>query len=124
MREEDSATEQDEALQKLLTEMLDESCPTKTVRLRMSDKPYITKELKTLDRQRKREYTKHGKSNRYISINKRYNQKLELAASEYLNKNVRAISESEPGKAYSLLKRLGAQPGDLLDAGSFQIEEH
>ena len=29
MKEDDSATKQDEALQKLLTEMLDESCPTK-----------------------------------------------------------------------------------------------
>ena len=92
--------------------------------LRMSDKPYITKELKILDRQRKREYRKHGKSNNYIRLNLRYNQKLESAASEYLNKNVRAISESEPGRAYGILKRLGAQHGELMDAGNFQIEEH
>ena len=124
VKEDDSATEQDKALQKLLTEMLDELCPTKTVRLRMSDKPYITKELKILDRQRKREYIKHGKSARYLSINERYRQKLETAASDYLNKNVRAISESEPGRAYSILKRLGAQPGDSPDAGCFQIKEH
>jgi len=36
---------------------------------------------------------------------------------------VRSIIESDPGKAYSILKRLGAQPGDT-DAGSFDIKEH
>ena len=40
VREEDSPSQQDEALQALLAKMLDDKLPTKTVRLRGSDKPY------------------------------------------------------------------------------------
>ena len=29
-----------------------------------------------------------------------------------------------PGKAYTALKRMGAQPGDCLDDGSFSLKEH
>ena len=124
VREDDTPTKQDEALQTLLSEMLDDACPTKTVRLRVIDKPYITKELKILDRQRKREYRKHGKSQRYSNISTKYQHKMEAAAQDFINKNVRSIIDSKPGQAYSILKRLGAQPGDTIDAGCFDIQEH
>ena len=65
VRDDDTPTKQDEALQTLLSKMLDDACPTKTVRLRVTDKPYITKQLNILDRQRKRENRKHGQSRRY-----------------------------------------------------------
>ena len=29
--------------------------------------------------------------------------------------------ETQPGKAYNVLKRLGAQPGDTVDADSFML---
>ena len=32
--------------------------------------------------------------------------------------------ETEPGKAYSILKRLGAKPGESGNMGSFTIPEH
>ena len=124
VKEGDTTTQQDEALQTLLTTMLDDACPTKTVRLRVVDKPYITRELKVLDRHRKREYRKFGKSEKYLAINSRYEGKMAAAAQGFLEKNVRAIMASDPGKAYSILKRLGAQPGDTINAGCFEVKEH
>jgi hypothetical protein len=41
-----------------------------------------------------------------------------------LGKNVRSLKESDPGKAYSTLKKMGAQPGDMLDDGSFSLISH
>ena len=123
VKDDDTTTQQDEALQSLLTRMLDDSCPTKTVRLRLTDKPFITRELKILDRQRKRAYRQVGKSQKYLLLNDRYERKLKAAAQNYLDKNVRAIKESDPGKAYSILKRLGAQPGET-DACCFEVKEH
>ena len=41
-----------------------------------------------------------------------------------MDRNVRALKETEPGKAYSILKRLGAPPGDTGDAGSFEVSDH
>ena len=57
--EDDTSSQQDDVLQIILTKMLDETCPTKTVRLGITDKPFVTKELKILDRQRRREYRRH-----------------------------------------------------------------
>ena len=124
VQQDDDPTSQDEALQTILTDMLDKSCPLKSVKLRTEDKPYITQELKVLDRQRRREYEKRGKSKRYLDLKVRYDRKMKSAAQDFLDKSVRALMESAPGKAYRILKRLGAQPGDRLDAGSFEIPEH
>ena len=101
--------------------MLDDACPAKTVKLRTEDKPFITKETKVLDRQRRREYNKRGKSVYYTNLNERYVRKLKAATQDYLDKTVRTLMESAPGKAYSILKRLGAQPGDRIDASSFEL---
>ena len=121
---EDDPSIQDEALQTLLTEMLDKTCPQKIVKVRTEDKPYITKELKILDRKRRREYRRHGKTDKYQDLNSRYAQKMKAASQDFLDKSVRSLMESAPGKAYGILKRMGAQPGDKLDAGSFELPEH
>ena len=89
----DSPTDQDEALQALLLKMLDDTCPAKTVRLRTEDKPFITKEIKILDRQRRREYNKRGKSILYTNLNARYVKKLKAATQDYLDKTVRTLME-------------------------------
>ena len=124
VRPEDSPTHQDKALQAVLSRMLDDALPTKTVRLRCSDKPYITQEIKKIDRRRRREYSKHGKSQKYLYLKQIFDRKLQDATKRYLDRNVRTLLETEPGKAYNVMKRLGAQPGDDVDAGSFQIPEH
>ena len=51
-------------------------------------------------------------------------EKYKEAATKYLDKTVRELKESDPGKAYAILKRMGAQPGDDLDDGSFSLLEH
>ena len=124
VRLEDSPTQQDNALQALLSDMLEAALPTKTVRLRNTDKPFITHEIKVIDRISRREYEKHGKSSKYLALTTVYEKKLKAATQAYLNRNVRALMETEPGRAYSVLKRLGAQPGDTADAGCFEIQEH
>ena len=42
----------------------------------------------------------------------------------YLDKNVRSLSKCDPGKAYRILKRLGSQPGEDPDTGSFSVQAH
>ena len=34
------------------------------------------------------------------------------------------MKEENPGKAYAVLKKMGAQPGDCLDEMSFWLTEH
>ena len=56
----------------------------KTVKLSSRDKPWINTELKVLDRKKQREYTKNGKSPKYIELARKFNKKYKAAAKKYL----------------------------------------
>ena len=99
--------------------------PTKTVRINPNiDLPFITADLKKLDRLIKREYRKHLKSTKYLRLKEKYDLKFETAATNYLNKSVKSLMEDDPATAYRRLKRLAAQPGDHQDEGTFTLSSH
>ena len=59
-----------------------------------------------------------------MEILEKYDTMFKKAAADYLEKNVSELKNSDPGKAYATLKRMGAQPGDELDDGTFSLLEH
>ena len=118
-------TEQVCALENLVNEKLDSIFPLKSVKVNPNmDKPFITAELKKLNRQLKREYRKNQKSAKYRRLKHCYDEKFKKAAEAYLVKNVRSLKEDDAGKAYQSLKKLGAQPGDCSDEGAFTLISH
>ena len=118
-------TDQVEQFENLINQKLEKIFPLQSVKINPNiDVPFFTKELKTLDRQVKREYRKNAKSTKYKRLKKMYNEKYKKAANAYLNKNVRSLMEDDPGKAYRSLKKMGAQPGDVSDEGVFQLQSH
>jgi hypothetical protein len=119
-----SPSEQVIDFERILSEKMDQIFPKKTIKLRQFDKPFFTAELKVLDRRKKREYLKKGKSEQYLKLSKKYEAKYRKAAQGYLDKNVRSLKESNPSKAYSTLKRMGNQPGDCSEDGSFTLLNH
>ena len=56
----------------------------------------------------------------YQSLIKKY----QAAAKNHLDKNGRSLKEENPGKAYAVLKKMGAQPGECMEEGSFRLTEH
>ena len=123
--EDTSPTEQVIAFEKMVQDKLNTILPQKSVKIFPNyDKPFITSDLKKLDRLVKREYCKHNKSPKYLRLKADFDLKFEQAANSYLEKNVRSLKEDNPGKAYKNLKKLGAQPGDCTDEGSFSLISH
>ena len=59
---EDSPSHQTQVFEETLMKKLDIFLPQKCVKISNKDKSYITADLKKLDRLKKREYRKHGKS--------------------------------------------------------------
>ena len=108
-------------LQELLMSKLDELCPTQTMRVSIQDKPFINKELKTLNRRKQREYNKNGKSVKYKKLATEFSRKYKAASKSYIRNKVDELKEAEPGKAFSVLKSMGAQPGDCTDETSFTL---
>ena len=75
-----------------------------------NDKPFITKELKIIDRKRKREYYKNGKSQIYLDLSDQFYRKFKKAGKQFLEKNVDNIMQAKPGQAYKVLKQPGGPP--------------
>ena len=118
-------TEQVIQFESIMKHKLDIIFPTKSVRINPNvDLPFISADLKKLDRLIKREYRKHSKSIKYQRLKNSYDKKFKIAASKYLEMSVRTLMEDDPGTAYRCLKRLAAQPGDLQDEGNFTLSSH
>ena len=110
-----SPSEQAMKLDEILLQKLNTYFPVKCIKLSSFDKPFITKELKILDRKRSREYRKHGKSKKYFELRKTFQNLYKKEASRYLNNSVNVLASSKPGQAFRILKRLGAHPEDCVD---------
>ena len=119
-----STSKQVEVMEAKLKNKLDEVLPEKNIKTSNNDKPFITADLKHLDRRKKREYRKNGQSTKYKQLKQKFDRKYLKAAEKYIIKNVTELKQADPGKAYSILKRMGAQPGDCDDQGSFTLLNH
>ena len=119
-----SATEQTSLFENILKDNLDRICPQKTVKIGSQDKAWINTELKKIHRRKSREYIKRGKSQKYWDLSKEFDDKYKKEALKYMNKNVESLKDSNPGKAFATLKRMGAKPGDCTDSNSFSLPTH
>ena len=119
-----SPTDHANEFQRFLMTKLDEFCPRKIMRVSSHDKPFINKELKSLNRRKQREYVKNGKSSKYRKLAKDFKSKYKTAAESYIRRKVDELKDSEPGKAYSILKIMGAQQGDSIDDNTFTLPSH
>ena len=112
IKEDMSPTAQAATFEEILQNKLNLFCPEKTMKISSQDKPWINAELKTLARQKNREYNKRGKSLKYRNLVNKFSDKYKTEAEKYLRKKMDELMESKPGQAYNILKRMGAQPGD------------
>ena len=117
-------SKQAQILEEMLTEKLNECCPLKTVKLSSQDKPFINFELKNLHRLKQREYVKKGKSKKYDELSNKFEAKFCSAAEKFMRTKIDDLKETAPGKAYTILKNMGAQPGDCTDSQSFSLPNH
>ena len=53
-----------------------------------------------------------------------YTKKIEKASCEFLRKNVESLKDTNPGKAYSILKKMGAMPGECENSSNFTLPGH
>ena len=82
-------------------ENLDKFLPTKTLKLKPGDKPFITAELKTLKRQRQREYCKRKvKTEKYFQLLNEFKAKYKKAAQDHLKKKERRTDDCQPSSGF------------------------
>ena len=108
----------------LVYQKLDEFCPEKVMKFSSYDKPFITKELKEIDRKKKREYQKRGKTRKYLILRNLFRKKYKSEAQKYVDKTMTDLKESKPGRMYGFLKRLGSEPSNNAENNTFTLPEH
>ena len=69
------------------------------------DKPFITAELKKLDKYVKKEYKTRGKSDKYVQLKTVYDTKYSEAATRFFRGCVEDMMQEAPRKAYRMLKK-------------------
>ena len=124
LKEECDPSTQVEIFENKMGLSLDRFFPKRVTKIGVGDKPYMTSELKKLKRKRIKEYRNKGKTEKYEKLKLDFKSKLRKAASEFLKKNVNSLKESNPGKAYNILKKMGAQPGECGDKSNFSLPTH
>ena len=121
-------TKQPETMELILNQQVDSIFPTKTVCVSSQDLPYITGDIKNLDKYVKKEFKSKGKSDKYLKLKKIYDIKMKKAASDQLTisqtKYVTDMMGEAPCMAYRALRKMGARPGDCKDSGSFTLTNH
>ena len=94
---------------------LDRFLPTKTVTFTSDDSPWITPQIKTAIRQRKREFSKHRRSQKWQSLNEKVLLKIGKAKRKYYSNMVEDLKSSNKKQWYSKLKRISSYDQHLTD---------
>ena len=84
----------------------------KEVRGPVNEKPWITAELSLFARQKQREYSKNGKSIKYIQMKNKFKQDIKIAVLKYKEKQMEKLRTSNRNSGYSILKKMGARMGE------------
>ena len=85
---------------------LDEYLPKKERKISSDDQPWVSEKMKKFKRLKEREYQKHRKSIKYLSLQSKYQFFTKSAKKEFYNKFIKNLKQTEPGKWYSKLKRI------------------
>ena len=104
----ENAHQKAEILQTCLVEKLDDHLPVKTIKIRAGDHPWISNEIKILDRKQKREYRKNKKSRKWKRLNGIFLSKSKKAKQDYSKNIVSDLKTSNQSQWYSKVKRMSS----------------
>ena len=95
-----------ENLQSMVYSKVEQFLPLKNRKIAVDDQPWYTEELKNLKRKKSREYSKNRKSEKYLMLNKKYDEELKVAKRKYKRKAIDDVLTSSERQWYSKLKKL------------------
>ena len=102
-------------LQEILVENYYRCFPAKVIKVCSEDKPWITAEVKNLNRKMKREFTKNKKSKKWVRLKEAYEAKCQIAKERYYSNIVEDLKLSNPSKWYSKVKHMAGKGQDKED---------
>ena len=102
--EEESIDKKAALLQECVLEQVNQFLPETRRVIASDDDPWVTEDVKKLNRQRQREYRKNKHSDKYQEINQRYKKKLKDAKKKFKQRMIDNVKETNKSQWYSKLK--------------------
>ena len=102
--------------------MVDRIFPAKAVTISSKDKPYFTEELRQLKRQCQRAYRNGGKTEKYLALVKKFDEKLKKEVEKFRQKILTEVAEGNRTNSYKALRRL--ETGDHVSKEDFTLPSH
>ena len=103
--------------------MIDSVAPKKEVKIAMSDPPWMNTRIKTIIRQRNREFDRHNKSEKWRTLMKKTKSMIKKAKQNFSENFVTNLKETDPATWMKRMKRLGKASFETEHSGwQFQSE--
>ena len=83
--------------------------PKKPLKVCQEDRPWLSPVLKKLDRQVKREFLKHKKSEKWFKLKALFEERCLIEKQKYYDNMVSDLKSSNPGQWYSKIKRMSGK---------------
>ena len=101
-----SSTQMVAEYQEVMIKMVEETFPLKSIIISGDDQVWFNEELRALKRARLREYTRHGKTQKYIELQNKFDEKFNNEFLKYQAKIELEVTEGKRGSSYSAIKKL------------------
>ena len=111
----ESAHDKAKFLQDLLLQKFHEIFPEKTRKVNSDDQPWISHKLKTIDRARKREYSKHRRSEKWKILNSDFKKGVKCAKKSFYQKMMSELMSKNSSQWYSSVKRITSHDQQKFD---------
>ena len=106
--QEKSLNEKVEIFHNTLRSNLEKYCPEKITKMSNLDRDWMSPHLKQLHRKMRREFYKRRKSEKYKELKSKFKKLKRKTLRNFYSNFVSDLKETDPGKWYSMAKRIGA----------------
>ena len=104
--DEESAHRKAEILQNLLVSAFEELFPEKVKKVANDDQPFINEKLKKMKRKKCREFQKHRRSEKWRTLEEKYQDELGKTKKDYYRRKIRNLRRTKPRNWHSEIKKL------------------
>ena len=104
----ESADQKASKLQEMLYSKVELFFPEKSYKLNSDDQPWITYQLKKLDRKRKRIYRKERRSKYWKKIDSEFREEVKSAKQKFYRDSIQDLKSKKPGQWFQCLKKLSS----------------
>ena len=100
-------TEKVAALGKIMSDKINDICPKKTIKVYSRDQEWMTEPLRKL--RKCREYRRHGKSDRFVLLQKQFDDLKDLNTKKYMEEDIETLKKCNLSQFYRKIKVIGSR---------------